>query len=222
MSYINKKSSWLYILVAIMFVVVGVLAYALTLDRSAPKIIVQNEVMGKDIYWNLQNPIKIDIGDASGIKSYEVTFNDGQSQINLDTKVVKEDQNSVSLEISSPKNSEFLKATNGTLKIVAFDNSKWNFFKGNEAIKTTNVIIDRRSPIANVITNSYLLRQGGSGVLIVEVADDNLKDYYVTFNDEVIFELFPFYKKNYYISIITWPIDIKEFKRVNLVAIDMA
>ncbi|MCG3715177.1 M23 family peptidase, partial [Aliarcobacter butzleri] len=60
MSYINKKSSWLYILVAIMFVVVGVLAYALTLDRSAPKIIVQNEVMGKDIYWNLQNPIKID------------------------------------------------------------------------------------------------------------------------------------------------------------------
>lgn len=222
MSYINKKSSWLYILVAIMFVVVGVLAYALTLDRSAPKIIVQNEVIGKDIYWNLQNPIKIDIGDASGIKSYEVTFNDGQSQINLDTKVVKEDQNSVSLEISSPKNSEFLKATNGTLKIVAFDNSKWNFFKGNEAIKTTNVIIDRRSPIANVITNSYLLRQGGSGVLIVEVADDNLKDYYVTFNDEVIFELFPFYKKNYYISIITWPIDIKEFKRVNLVAIDMA
>ncbi|MFW2427685.1 M23 family peptidase, partial [Aliarcobacter butzleri] len=78
---------------------------------------------------------------------------------------------SVSLEISSTKISEFLKATNGTLKIVAIDNSKWNFFKGNEAIKTTIVIIDRRTPIANVITHSSLLRQGGGGVLIVEVAD---------------------------------------------------
>src|SRR5690606_34784587 len=55
-----------------------------------------------------------------------------------------------------------------------------------------------------------------------EIADENLKDYYITFNDEEIFELFPFYKKGYYISIITWPVDIKEFKRVNLVAIDMA
>jgi murein DD-endopeptidase MepM/ murein hydrolase activator NlpD len=34
--------------------------------------------------------------------------------------------------------------------------------------------------------------------------------------------MFPFYKKGYYISIITWPIDIKEFKKVNIIAIDKA
>ena len=49
-----------------------------------------------------------------------------------------------------------------------------------------------------------------------------MKDYYVSFNDEELFELFPFQKKNFYMSIITWPIDIKEFKRVNVVAIDLA
>ena len=34
--------------------------------------------------------------------------------------------------------------------------------------------------------------------------------------------MFPFQKKNFYISIITWPVDIKEFKKVNIVAVDMA
>lgn len=218
----DKKNSWLYIIVAIMFIVVGILAFALTLDRKAPNITIKNEVAETGVYWNLRTPIIVEIGDSSGIKSYEVTFNDGQSQINLDTKVVENASNGLILEVFAPQNPELLKVAKGVLKITTFDNSNWNFFRGNEGIKNSNVIIDRRSPIGNVIANSYLLRQGGSGILVVEVADDNLKDYYITFNDDTIFELFPFYKKNYYISIITWPIDIKEFKRVNLVAVDMA
>lgn len=218
----GKKWNWLYIFIAIMLVIVGVLAFALTLDRSAATITIKNEVQQKDVYWNLQTPIKVEIGDSSGIKSYEVTFNDGQSQISLDTKILEDNSNGISLEILAPINAELLKSKSGTLKIVAFDKSIWNFFRGNESVKTSNIIIDKRSPIANVISNSYLLRQGGSGILVVEVSDENLKDYYITFNDDTTFELFPFYKKNYYISIITWPIDIKEFKRVNLVAVDMA
>ena len=63
--------------------------------------------------------------------------------------------------------------------------------------------------------NSYTLKQGGSGILIAEINDENLKDYYVSFNEQRDFEMFPFHKK-IFISIITWPIDINEFKGVNI------
>lgn len=204
----------------VLFVIVALGAFLFlspTFERNAPKVAVENE-----IYWNLQKPIKVLISDDEDIKSYEILFVDGDKQIKLDTKVVKNEKGTLDLEVLPPHFDEMYKPVGGTLVVHAFDTSKWNFFKGNEVTKSAKIIIDKRSPIANVITNSYLLRQGGSGVIIVEINDDNLKDYYITFNDEEIFELFPFYKKGYYISIITWPIDMKEFKRVNLVAVDMA
>lgn len=221
MKFTNNKNSikglWIYVVLFILIGIVGFLFLSPTFERNAPKITVEEQ-----IYWNFQKPIKINISDDEDIKSYEILFVDGEKQVRLDTKVLKNENGSLDLEIVPPVFDEFYKPTNGVLQIHVFDTSKWNFFRGNEATKKSNIIIDKRSPIANVVTNSYLLRQGGSGVIVVEIADENLKDYYITFNDEEIFELFPFYKKGYYISIITWPVDIKEFKRVNLVAIDMA
>ncbi len=91
----------------------------------------------------------------------------------------------MTFEIKPFKATDGFKATNAILRVKAKDSSSWNFFDGNEAIKDTNLIIDRRSPQASVISNSYMIKQGGSGILIVEINDENLKDYYVTFNDEV-------------------------------------
>jgi murein DD-endopeptidase MepM/ murein hydrolase activator NlpD len=186
-------------------------------ERNAPKIKVQNE-----IYWNFQNPINVVITDDTKIKSYEIVFVDGDKKLKLETKVIKDENGIIELEVLPPQFDEFYKPKDGSLKIDVYDTSKWNFFKGNQTISNSKIIIDKKSPVANVITNSYLLRQGGSGVIIVEINDENLKDYYISFNDKEIFELFPFYKKNYFISIITWPIDIKEFKKVNVVAVDLA
>jgi murein DD-endopeptidase MepM/ murein hydrolase activator NlpD len=186
-------------------------------ERNAPKIKVQNE-----IYWNFQNPINVLITDDTKIKSYEIVFVDGDKKLKLETKVIKDENGIIELEVLPPQFDEFYKPKDGSLKIDVYDTSKWNFFKGNQTISNSKIIIDKKSPVANVITNSYLLRQGGSGVIIVEINDENLKDYYISFNDKEVFELFPFYKKNYFISIITWPIDIKEFKKVNVVAVDLA
>jgi murein DD-endopeptidase MepM/ murein hydrolase activator NlpD len=186
-------------------------------ERNAPKIKVQNE-----IYWNFQNPINVVITDDTKIKSYEIVFVDGDKKLKLETKVIKDENGIIELEVLPPQFDEFYKPKDGSLKIDVYDTSKWNFFKGNQTISNSKIIIDKKSPVANVITNSYLLRQGGSGVIIVEINDENLKDYYISFNDKEVFELFPFYKKNYFISVITWPIDIKEFKKVNVVAVDLA
>jgi murein DD-endopeptidase MepM/ murein hydrolase activator NlpD len=213
----SLKNLWIYI---VLFLIVGVGAFLFlspTFERNAPKIKVDEQ-----IFWNLQKPINVLVGDDYGIKSYEINFVDGEKKVKLETKVVREQNGILDLEVSPPSFGEMYKPTSGMLEIKVIDTSKWNFFSGNEAVTNSKITIDKRSPIANVITNSYLLRQGGSGVIVAEINDDNLKDYYVTFNDKEVFALFPFYKQGYYISIITWPIDIKEFDRVNLVAIDRA
>ncbi|WP_418181080.1 M23 family metallopeptidase [Aliarcobacter lanthieri] len=219
----DKKSGLLYISIAIMVIVVVVLGVVLTMDREKPNIYIQKEINQKDIFWNLQAPIKVEVSDKNKIKSFEAIIIDGQNEFAIESELVVEDKNSgvLTYELKPFKFNE-VKSSNVTLRIKARDNSNWNFFSGNEAIEDTNLIIDRRSPITSVLSNSYMLKQGGSGILIAEIKDENLKDYYVTFNDEVIFELFPFYKTGYYISIITWPIDIKDWKGVNVVAVDMA
>ena len=221
MKFINNKSSikglWIYVGLIVFLMLVVFLLFSSMFERNAPKIKVQNE-----IYWNFQNPINVVITDDTKIKSYEIVFVDGDKKLKLETKVIKDENGIIELEVLPPQFDEFYKPKDGSLKIDVYDTSKWNFFKGNQTISNSKIIIDKKSPVANVITNSYLLRQGGSGVIIVEINDENLKDYYISFNDKEVFELFPFYKKNYFISIITWPIDIKEFKKVNVVAVDLA
>ncbi|QKF60071.1 M23 family metallopeptidase [Aliarcobacter lanthieri] len=219
----DKKSGLLYISIAIMVILVVVLGVILTMDREKPNVYIQKEINQKDIFWNLQAPIKVEVSDKNKIKSFEAIIIDGQNEFAIESELIAEDKNSgvLTYELKPFKFNE-VKSSNVILRIKARDNSNWNFFSGNEAIEDTNLIIDRRSPITSVLSNSYMLKQGGSGILIAEIKDENLKDYYVTFNDEVIFELFPFYKTGYYISIITWPIDIKEWKGVNIVAVDMA
>lgn len=221
MKFTNNKNSikglWIYIALIVFLIAVIFMLFSSMFERNAPKIKVQNE-----IYWNFQKPINVTISDNIKIKSYEMVFVDGDKKIKLDTKIIKEENGAIDLEVLPPQFDEFYKPKEGSLRIEAFDTSSWNFFKGNQTVSNSKIIVDKKSPIANVITNSYLLRQGGSGIIIVEILDENLKDYYVSFNDEELFELFPFQKKNFYMSIITWPIDIKEFKRVNVVAIDLA
>ena len=214
----NGKVFWIFIiLLVLVMAIVAFLFLSPTFERVAPKVSIE-----KEIYWNLQKPIKVSISDNNDIQSYNVSFTDGQKQITLDTKVVKNEKGLIELEILPPSFDESYKPKEGNIKIDVLDTSKWNFFRGNQTVVSSKLIIDKKSPVANVIGNSYLLRQGGSGIIIVEIADENLKDYYISFNDEEVFELFPFYKKNFYISIITWPVQIKEFKKVNLVAVDMA
>ena len=170
----------------------------------------------------VQKPIKIEISDNSEIKSYDVSFDDGQKLSKLETKVIKKENGIIELDILPLSFDETTKPKDGSLKIDVSDTSKWNFFNGNQTVTNSKIVIDKRSPVANVVANSYLLRQGGSGIIVAEISDDNIKDYYISFNDEELFELFPFQKKNFFISIITWPVDIKEFKKVNIVAVDKA
>lgn len=188
-----------------------------TFEKNTPKISMKNQ-----IFWNLKSPLNVNFSDDTEIKSYVITYYDENNEIILDTNVISKNKGSIDLNILAPRLDKMYKPKNVRLKIEVSDTSKWNFFMGNKLTQEIRVNVDRKKPVANVITNSYMVRQGGSAAVVVEVKDENLKDLYISFNNEERFELIPFYRKNYYMAIITWPIYFEEFERVNLVAIDEA
>ena len=87
MKPINSKDQIILGIVAVVFAaIIGAVAFLFlspTFERVSPKVNIE-----KELYWNLQKPIKFEIADASEIKSYNVLFDDGQKPIKLETKVV--------------------------------------------------------------------------------------------------------------------------------------
>ena len=224
MSFINRKKgnkvkSLIIFLVVFLIVAVGAfISLSPTFEKNPPKISLDNE-----IYWNLKEPLKVKISDDYGIKSYRVLYSDGQNKKELQTKVVSQNKNEILLNVFPVKYNRFEKPPKeAQIYVEVTDSSKWNFFKGNVQKKLVDIKVDRRSPYTSVINNSYMLKQGGSATVVVKVEDENLDDFYITLNNEERFELIPFYKENYYMAIIAWPVYINEFRRVNLVAIDKA
>lgn len=174
------------------------------------------------IYWNLKDTLKMTLKDDTGIKYYKITFEDKQNQKVLNTQILTTALKQIDLELTPPKIDMFFKTKEVSIVVEAVDNSKWNFFDGNDIRKSFKVKIDTKKPIANVITNSLAIRKGGSAVAVVEVRDENLKDAFISFNDEERFELIPFYKDGYYVSLIAWPVTITDFNKVSLIVEDKA
>jgi len=220
MSYKKKGNSSGLIFGLLLIIItagVGFIYFSPAFEQNKPKIDVED-----NIYWNLRSKLNINISDDSGIKYYRVTFQDGKRDIELAQDSFTTIEKNISLKIKPPKLDSFSKGINAKLKIEVIDNSKWNLLEGNKAIKTVDITIDTKKPIANVLANSRYIQRGGSAVVVVQVSDENLKDKYIIFNNQKKFKLLPYKKEGYYVALIAWPIDIEKFKRVNLIAIDKA
>lgn len=187
---------------------VGFIFYSPMFERVPPTIHINSNG-----YTNLEDPLNITISDDSGIKNYTVTMlaNNRVYELGKGSGI------SVALNLKLPK----VEAKSAVIKVEAIDNSKWNFFAGNKATKTFNLIIDTTSPDAEIINNSYAIGRGGSAAVIVKVADDHLKDKYILVDEKYRFNLTPFYKDNYYVALIAWPCQEKIFN-AQVVAVDKA
>lgn len=216
----KRNGSSSLVLVVILLLIIGSIGYLYfspVFEQNKPKI----HIAG-NIHWNLKTNLKINIEDESGIKYYKVTFKDGNKDIVLNQKVFNNVEKQISIDVNPPKLDMFYKGDGGILEVEVVDNSKWNFLEGNKAVSSSQLMIDTKKPVANVLANSRYIQRGGSAAVVVHVEDKNLKDKYIIFNDEKRFELIPFVKEGYYVALIAWPIDFEEFNRVNLVAIDKA
>ena len=205
------KKLWILIIILILGAI-GFIYFSPMFEKEPPKIkIVTNG------YTNLQKPIKIIITDNRGIKSYEVIL----SAPNFEEVIAKSASPNLGKKVVLNVKLPPINVKQVQLTVIATDTSKWHFFRGNTAKKSVVLIVDKTAPDAEVINNSYAIGRGGSAVAIVKVTDDNLKDKYILVDNKYRFNLTPFVKKGYYISLIAWPYNEDKFD-AELVAIDKA
>ncbi|MEO1928361.1 MAG: M23 family metallopeptidase [Nautiliaceae bacterium] len=205
------KKLWILILLAIAGGV-GFVYFSPMFEKTPPTI--EIETNG---FSNLKKPLKIILKDDSGIKYYRITMIGGNNVTELATMTNPSMGKEVVLGVKLPKtNAKEIK-----INVVAVDNSKWHFFAGNEASKSVVLKVDTEPPTTEIINNSYAIGKGGSAAAVVKVSDENLKDAYVLVNGKYKFKLTPFVKKNYYVTLLAWPIYENSFD-AELVAEDMA
>ena len=217
----HKKSSTGKIIFILLILVIATLAAFVYVspqfEKNRPVVEFED-----NIYWNLKDRLKMTLKDDSGIKYYKIIFQDKNSQKVLQQEILSEVKQNIVLNLEAPKFDAFFKSKQASIIVEVIDNSKWNFFEGNKTTKTFQVNIDKKRPSVDVINHSYAIRKGGSAVVVTKIEDENLKDAFISFGNDQRFELIPFYKQNYYVAVIGWPVSIEKFTGVNIVAIDKA
>ncbi|NVJ52145.1 MAG: M23 family metallopeptidase [Campylobacteraceae bacterium] len=215
----RQKNSFGKIVIFLVLAIVAAAAVFVFLspqfEKQAPKIVSESS-----LFWNGKDKLTISLSDESGIKEYSAYYVGNNGPVVINSQKISSKQTNVTFNLGDIR----LNPNAKSVKIIveATDRSNWNLFQGNTVSKEFILDVDRKRPIANVITNSYNIRKGGSAAVVVEVRDENLSDKYITFNNEYRFELIPYKKENFYVAIIAWPVWEEDFSRVNLVAVDKA
>nr|MCH9740305.1 M23 family peptidase [Campylobacterota bacterium] len=222
--YSKKRGSSKTLLVVILGLMIGGGAYLLTsqgFERVAPVIDAPDH-----LYWNRKDPLQINITDDVALKSYEVQVSDGQNRVVVANELIlEENENSRTIKVAYPK-----KAVNGVMlnpkakqfnvTVSATDRSNWGFFQGNSVTKNINVDVDYKRPEVNILSNSYSVTRGGAGLVVFQVKDNALKEFFLEAGGRK-FKAVPYKKDGYYAALVAWPFNQENFS-ARVVAEDMA
>lgn len=214
----RKNSSSFGVLFLLTLVIVGALYIynSSMFERDVPKITMQNNG-----YWNLKKPLEVLINDVSGVKSYKIILqNNGKKQV-LQNEQFINPKHSLHVEIAPPKSAYAMKTDDLLIIIEATDASKWNMLNGNSVTIEYKLKVDKKRPQLSNIASSYKIKKGGAALVIFKAKDENLKDLYIQTNFGKRFEVTPFYKEGYYISLLAWPVTENSF-RATVIATDTA
>jgi murein DD-endopeptidase MepM/ murein hydrolase activator NlpD len=221
-NYYGRKKSSNSLGIIILGLLIGAGAYIFTsqgFERNAP--VVKSDDF---IYWNRKN-LDIKIADDSALKSYKVQVSDGENTLVVANEVIAENIKEKTIHIVYPKkviDGARLdpKAKKLQLIVEVTDKSNWNFFQGNTVTKIINVEVDYKRPDINILSNSYSVTRGGVGLVVFQVKDKGLKNFYVQAGGNR-FKAQPYKKAGYYATLIVWPYNKENFI-ANIVAEDKA
>ncbi len=218
--YREKKSK--FGLVLFLLIVLSILGGFFYLQSSPRFEKVKPAIdLDREVYWNPKRDLQIPISDNRGLKSVQVYMSDGVNKVQLLDKSYTDNIKQDILKVKYPKEGILPRNNKVILIVEVKDSSFWNFFMGNKSIKKVLVHIDRKKPELLLISNSYSITKGGTALVIFRAKDKSLDKLYIETNFGKKFVPNPFYKKDYYISLIAWPIFQKRF-RAWIVAVDKA
>jgi murein DD-endopeptidase MepM/ murein hydrolase activator NlpD len=194
----------------------GYLYTAPEFEREAPTISSE-----QNVFWNRKDPLKVELADNEGLKSFELVLSDGNNSLIVGQGAFDEKTKKQTLLVKYPTSKTLdIKATKLTLKVLVTDSSLWNFAQGNKSEKVIDITVDFTRPNVNILANSYSITQGGSALVVFQANDENLDMLYVKAGDKK-FKAQPYKKEGYYAALIAWPFTEQEFK-AEVVAIDAA
>lgn len=205
-----------WILGAIVIGAVGFMGFSPLFERDDPVVVLSN-----DAYWNFKDPIKVDVSDESGLKSYKATIVGPHDEWVVIDETVASNETKKHFEVLPPKGVRNAEAQSVVLKVEVTDNSLWGLFMGNTLEREVTLVIDQRRPVLSVIASSYKIQKGGSAIVIFKAEDAQMKSLTIETNVGKTFIAQPFYKKGYYASLLAWPVQNESFSAV-VVAKDKA
>ena len=222
--YSSKKNGSKGTLFVVLGLIFGAGAYMFTspsFERVKPEI-----KSPDNLYWNRKDPLEIAISDNMALKSYSVKISDGEHSVTVANELIVEPNvKSKVIKVEYPKkvvDGIMLnpKAKQFKLTVTATDRSNWGFFQGNSITKNILVNIDYHRPDVNILSNSYSITQGGSALVVFQVKDESLKDFYLRSGDKK-FKVVPYREDSYYAALVSWPFNQEHFA-AKVVAEDMA
>ncbi len=221
MTHNHKKASSLGSFIFILLLIaLGIGTYLIikspAFETNKPKI-----TLPISYFWNTHHPFNVSVSDDTGLKNIIAYLSNGHEKIQIADIVFKKPIKKYTLQIKYPKIGFEENSDNLKLTVIANDISKWNFFKGNNKIKTSLLKVDSQKPDVFSLITSYGITRGGSAIAIFKASDKNLKELYVQTSFGKRFKPSPFYKKGYYAVLVAWPMKEKRFS-AKVVAIDEA
>ncbi len=175
----------------------------------------------QNVWWNRKDPLKVQLSDNEGLKSFELVLSDGQKSLMVGQGTFEEKTKEKTLLVNYPK-SKVLdpKAKQLKLKVLVNDSSNWNLFEGNKNETVIDINVDYTKPNVNVLANSRMINQGGSALVVFQAEDENLDTLYIEANGNK-FKSQPYKKEGYYAALIAWPFTQDTFS-AKIVATDFA
>lgn len=214
----KKRGSKFVVITLLLLVIVGA-GYVYTapeFEREKPTVESQN-----NLFWNRKDPLKVELKDNIGLKSFELTLSDGVKSVIVGQGIFDENTKEKTLLVKYPKSKVLNpKAKRLTLKVTVTDKSLWNVMQGNTNEKIIDINVDYKRPNVNILANSYSITQGGSALVVFQAQDENLEELYIE-ADGHKFKVQPYKEEGYYAALIAWPFEQDDFK-AKIIAIDAA
>jgi len=213
----RKSRAWLWILLLILTGAgVGYLSLSPTFERQKPRIELKDRY-----FWNPKEPIVVTLKDNQGVGSYQAVLSDGARRIVVGSGRFEEPLRQTQVMIHLPKKSGLDESKSPwRLDVTLRDRSLWNFGRGNEAHRSTRIVVDHTPPVVGVVAASPSIVKGGSALVIFKAVDPHLKEVYLQVGKKR-FEVLPYKHKGYWATLIAWPFRMQRF-RAKIVAIDTA
>jgi murein DD-endopeptidase MepM/ murein hydrolase activator NlpD len=220
MAYRRKKRGGSMVVVLLLVVVAllggGYIYTAGEFEREAPTIETPQSLL-----WNKVKPLTVTLKDNRAIKSFRISLSDGRKRVMIGESVLSEKKRLQTLQIHYPKEAGLnSNATKLTLHVEVQDGSLWNFMQGNSTHKDIEIRLDYKRPSVTILSHSYSMTQGGTGLVVFQAEDENLEHLYVEVGTHQ-FKVQPYKEEGFYATLVAWPFNEEEFV-ANIVAEDRA